>query len=153
MIIKCEACLKKFLVNDKDISSSGRMVQCGFCSNKWFQLPLKKKQPTKHIPKKKELKSKKIESVAKDVKEINPSEIQINNKNEKAKKQLPDIYKHKTGIGFFGNFFIIIIIMIFIIGILETFKNELLIHFPAIEYIFETFENIIIIIKGLFSSY
>ena len=41
MIIKCESCSRKFIVKDKDIPRRGRTVQCGFCSIKWHQMPVK----------------------------------------------------------------------------------------------------------------
>ena len=41
MIIQCKSCSKKFLVRDRDIPEKGRMVQCGYCSQKWFQTPVK----------------------------------------------------------------------------------------------------------------
>ena len=31
---------KKFVVPDNSITASGRMVQCGFCGNKWKQFPV-----------------------------------------------------------------------------------------------------------------
>jgi len=41
MIIQCKNCSRKFLVEDSDISNEGRMVQCGYCSQKWFQTSTK----------------------------------------------------------------------------------------------------------------
>ena len=41
MIIQCESCSRKFLVKDEDIPKEGRMVQCGYCSQKWFQALIK----------------------------------------------------------------------------------------------------------------
>ncbi len=40
MIIQCESCSKKFIVKDSDIPEEGRMVQCGFCSVTWHQMPI-----------------------------------------------------------------------------------------------------------------
>ena len=40
MIIQCESCSKKFSVKDSDIPEEGRMVQCGFCSVTWHQMPV-----------------------------------------------------------------------------------------------------------------
>ena len=40
MIIQCNSCARKFIVKDKDIPRDGRMVQCGFCSVRWHQLPI-----------------------------------------------------------------------------------------------------------------
>ena len=49
MIINCNSCGKKFVVPDQAITSSGRMVQCGSCGNKWKQYPKneEKKPPIK----------------------------------------------------------------------------------------------------------
>ena len=41
MIIQCESCSRKFQVKDDGIPKEGRMVQCGNCSQKWFQVPTK----------------------------------------------------------------------------------------------------------------
>ena len=39
MIIKCTSCSRKFVVKDIDIPDAGRMVQCGYCSVTWHQMP------------------------------------------------------------------------------------------------------------------
>ena len=79
-------------------------------------------------------------------------------------KKLPDIYKPKQGLGFFGYIFLLIIIGFSIVGILKTFENDLLNNFPEIEYIFqlldkqleffsETVKNMIVIVNDLIGSY
>ena len=40
MIIQCENCSKKFVAKDSDIPQEGRMVQCGYCSVTWHQMPV-----------------------------------------------------------------------------------------------------------------
>ena len=40
MIIQCENCSKKFVSKDSDIPNEGRMVQCGYCSVTWHQMPV-----------------------------------------------------------------------------------------------------------------
>ena len=40
MIIQCQSCSRKFVVKDNDIPAKGRMVQCGYCSVTWHQMPL-----------------------------------------------------------------------------------------------------------------
>ena len=40
MIIQCENCSKKFITKDSDIPKEGRMVQCGYCSVTWHQMPV-----------------------------------------------------------------------------------------------------------------
>ena len=102
----------------------------------------------KSSPKKKQKKSK----------EVDPSGG-IN-----AEKKLPDIYKPKQGIGFFGYIFLIIIIGFSLVGILKTFESDLITHFPEIEYFLEILDqqlvylseavkNIITIINDLINSY
>ena len=39
MIIQCEICSRKFTAKDSDIPEGGRMVQCGYCSVTWHQMP------------------------------------------------------------------------------------------------------------------
>ena len=39
MIIQCENCSRKFIAKDSDIPKEGRMVQCGYCSVTWHQMP------------------------------------------------------------------------------------------------------------------
>ena len=39
MIIACKSCSRKFVVKDTDIPNSGRVVQCGYCSVTWHQMP------------------------------------------------------------------------------------------------------------------
>ena len=79
-------------------------------------------------------------------------------------KQLPDVYKPKQGLGFFGYIFLLIIIGFSMVGILKTFENDLLNYFPETEYIYqlldeqleylaESVKNIIVIIQDLINTY
>ncbi len=101
---------------------------------------------------KKIIKKKKLE-------EVDPSSESLNNE-----KKLPDIYKSKEGLGFFGFIFLFIIIGFSIVGILKTFETDLIEYFPEMEYIFEmlneqliyfseTVKNLITIIIDLINSY
>ena len=40
MIIQCESCSRKFVVEDRDVPEEGRTVQCGYCSVTWHQMPV-----------------------------------------------------------------------------------------------------------------
>ena len=40
MIIQCKSCSRRFIVKDKDIPEEGRVVQCGYCSVTWHQMPV-----------------------------------------------------------------------------------------------------------------
>ena len=216
MIIQCESCARKFIVKDKDIPKAGRMVQCGYCSVTWHQMPVSTPtktaekisvdQPVKDITENlsvdkikasdgktyrflgsqwaellpsgktglfakkkigKELdkvtgrkEKKPIQKKQKKIKnELDPSSQNLDNE-----KKLPDIYKPKQGLGFFGYIFLIIIIGFSVIGALKTFENDLLNYFPEIEHIFilldeqliylsESVKNMIVIINDLINSY
>ena len=92
-------------------------------------------------------------------KELDPS-----SENQDSEKQLPDVYKSKRGLGFFGYFFLLIIIGFSFVGALKTFENDLLNTFPKTEYIFEsldkqliflaeTVKNMVVIVKDLTYCY
>ena len=214
MIIQCESCTRKFVVRDADIPKAGRMVQCGYCSATWHQMPTLKVQKTvkqKVIGKPVAVndESPSVDSIkASDGKtykflgsqwaELLPSgktglfarkkisreldrvtgrkEIKVAKKKQKKlgavdpsggvnnEKQLPDIYKPKDGLGFFGYIFLIIIIGFSIVGILKTFENDLINNYPEMEYLYilleeqleflaESVKNTIVIIKDLINSY
>ena len=95
----------------------------------------------------------------KKIEEVDPSSEGLD-----SEKQLPEIYKPKQGLGFFGYIFLTIIIVFSIIGVLKTFENDLIGNFPQAQYIFqllneqleyvsESVENIIIIVNDLINSY
>ena len=215
MIIQCESCSRKFIIKDKDIPEKGRMVQCGYCSVTWHQMPVqapittdKKTKIIKTLGETEESPS--IDSIKasdgktykflgsqwaelmpsgktglfarrkisqeldeitgrkerkitkkrkKKIEEVNPSSESLD-----TEKQLPEIYKEKQGLGFFGYIFLIIIIGFSVVGILRTFENDLLNTFPEMEYIYELLDNqleflaesvknIIVIINDLLDSY
>ena len=92
-------------------------------------------------------------------KEVDPSSESLSNE-----KNLPELYKQKKGLGFFGYIFLIIIIAFSFVGILKTFENDLLLNFPETQYIFElldeqlvffseTVKNMFVIINDLLNSY
>jgi len=208
MIIQCGSCSKKFSVPDNNIPKKGRVVQCGFCSISWHQMPpllkaesikesinenlsvdsikasdgkiykflgtqwaqvlpsgktglFAKKKISKELDKltgRKEVK-KISKKKTRKVKELDPSSEVIN-----TSQQLPEIYKPKEGLGFFGYIFLIIIIAFSLVGFFKTFENDLLNMFPESEYIFtmlntqleylaETVKNMIVILKDLANSY
>ena len=104
-------------------------------------------------------KSKITKKRKKKLEEVDPSSESLDET-----KQLPDVYKPKQGLGFFGYIFLLIIIGFSVVGILKTFENDLLSTFPEMEYIFkllneqleflaESVKNVIVIINDLIDSY
>ena len=208
MIIQCQSCSRKFIVKDSDIPDKGRVVQCGYCSVTWHQMPstskikiLEKSSESDDSPSIDSIKAsdgktyrflgnqwaqllpsgktglfarkkisieldeitgrkeKKVVKKKKKIQEVNPSSESIIDE-----KRLPDIYKPKDGMGFFGYIFLIIIVGFSFIGILKTFENDLINYFPEVEYIFETIneqlnflaesvKNMIVLIGDLINDY
>ena len=215
MIIQCKSCSKKFIVRDKDIPNEGRMVQCGYCSVTWHQMPIVKKakilkktvitkstQELDEGPSVDSIKAsdgktyrflgtqwaellpsgktglfarkkisqeldeitgrterKIVKKRRKKIEEVDPS-----SGNFEDNKKLPEIYKPKQGLGFFGYIFLLIIIGFSLVGLLKTFEDDLIDYYPETELIFELLDeqlvyvsesvkNMIVIIKDLISSY
>ena len=95
----------------------------------------------------------------KKLEEVDPSSESLDNE-----KQLPDNYKPKQGLGFFGYIFLIIIMGFSAVGVLTTFEDDLLNSFPETAYIYELLDeqleflaesvkNIIVIINDLIDTY
>ena len=95
----------------------------------------------------------------KKLEEVDPSSGSFD-----SEKRLPDVYKPRQGLGFFGYVFLLVIIVFSVVGVLRTFEDNLLYYFPEAEYIFEflteqmtyvseTVKNMIVIINDLINSY
>ena len=104
-------------------------------------------------------KSKITKKRKKKLEEVDPSSESLDET-----KQLPDVYKPKQRLGFFGYIFLLIIVGFSFVGILKTFEDDLLNYFPETEYVFrlldeqlkflaESAKNIIVIINDLIDSY
>jgi len=78
--------------------------------------------------------------------------IQISNQSANRYQE-----KQNNGMGIFAFLIVLVISVAAIILLLDTFKHQLVPFFPKLDnylvYIFETFNNIYIIIKDLFNNY
>ena len=146
MIIECQNCNKKFDLEDKLIPLKGRLVQCGFCHSQWHQLPNNTTSS---------LEEKVIDKVdiSKDEVKEQPTKKK---KKIKSKDRDKQDFKNKN-IGFFSYIFIFLISIIALFLIAETFEYQINNIFPNFEnyiiYVYETLNNILILIKDLFKSY
>ena len=138
-----------------------------FLGSQWAQLLpsgktglFAKKKIGKELDK---LTGRKVESTTEKKKKAK-KELDPYSESSDSVKKLPDIYKPKEGIGFFGIVFLLIIIGFSVVGVLKTFENDLVNYFPEAEYIFEfldqqliyvseTVKNMIVIINDLIDSY
>ena len=210
MIVKCNNCLKKFVVKDSDIPSGGRTVQCGNCSRRWLQMPIHSEVTTDNLDVEKSpseisssvtsdnldldrdsgqnlsenefmasdgknykflgsqwaemLPSGKFGRLAKKKisKELNKltSRKQVKkNKTIQESNQSVNQYQEKqnNGMGIFSFLIVLVISVAAIILLLDTFRHQLISFFPNLDiyliYVFETLNNIYIIIKDLFNNY
>ena len=151
---------------DEMIASDGKSYK--FLGSQWAELLpsgktglFAKKKIGKELDK---ITGRKVEKISEKktkqtIKELNPSLQTINNK-----EKLTDNYRQKDGIGFFGYFFLLIIVGFSLVGILKTFESDLILHFPEVEYVYEmlnqqliyvseTVKNMITILKDLIESY
>ena len=141
MQIKCPNCNKSFNVNDSMIPSKGRLLQCGSCSNKWFF-------------KKKEIKA---FSPEKPINTLSDKKLSENNNLEKEINTIIEnrstlIDKEKK-INYINLFFVIIISLISLVILLDTFKSQISNFFPGINMIldnlYETIKDITLFFKDL----
>ena len=149
MIINCQSCNKNFEINDQLIPVNGRLVQCGFCNSKWHQLPQVETTKVEPIDKKKELDK---------PKKLIKKRIDIQKEEKKLTISRSAKTKIKTKkIGFLSLILIILISTVATFLVIETFKIQIISSWPQadvyINHVYETLENIFILIKDLFKSY
>ena len=149
MIITCPCGEKKFEIDQKLIPSKGRILQCGSCDHQWF---FKIDDPEKKIVNEEILTSEKVEKEDMDStndeninskKEISSENININNIKQKPKRNY----------NFLNLLLVVIIAIIALILILDTFKNNLKSVFPNINFflnnLYQSIEDIKLFIFDL----
>ena len=153
MIIQCKNCNKRFEVPDSAIPNEGRKVQCGNCGTKWMQVPIEIEKKDDPVKKKQEEKK----DIVMEKKEIDPSSSLVVKKVKKTKKQVKVKESNNSNLGFFGYIIVLLILITTLVGVLETFKESISYYWPSINdqlgFIYESLNNIIIIIKELFNKY
>lgn len=164
MILECKSCQKKFLVPDNAIPSSGRLVQCSSCGNKWTQYPEKKIiQPKKIDLQPKKISDKQIINTKKNkvivkkkkiTKKTGPSiysreylekkhGIKIGDGQQNKTKQEKNVSIKSSYFGFYSYLFLTLIGISFLLGILNLTEDIIIFYFPFLEiYIEYLFENI-----------
>ncbi len=153
MQISCPKCKKKFEVNDDLIPVEGRDVQCGSCDNIWFFTKIFTTK-TKETVFKKEIPKFKKTHVKIQTKSINEKPVINDNyvKNNKVKPKEESNFK-KNNINYFKTLIVIIISIIALIILLDTFKNQISIFYPNIklilENLYESFRDINLFLKDL----
>ena len=166
MIINCNSCDKKFVIPDQAITSSGRMVQCGSCGNKWKQypkieekiLPLKKSKSIPKISATKTPKPKKKKTKRKREIDLYSPEYLAKKHgiNLDAKVDKP-ITQNKASFGFYSSLIIFIVFLIAFSRSIYFFQDFIIQKLPFtkyyLEYFFESIRNLFEIWKNLILSY
>ena len=168
MILTCNSCGKKFVVPDNAITSSGRVVQCGSCGNKWRQFPIgdvKKNTPIpipktikKTIQKPKKIKKNKVKS--REVSLYSPEYLAkkhgIKISNIKPQQKISQ-KKETVSFGFYNSLILFIVLTVSISRLLFFSQDFIINKIPASEfylnYFFESIRNIFEIWKDLVSNY
>ena len=176
MILTCNSCGKKFVVPDTAITSSGRMVQCGSCGNKWKQFPTNEINKKQSISRSQKIVSK-PETIQQKIKKSNKTkkssikkirEISLYSPEYLAKKHGIKISDTKTqkisnksknsevSFGFYNSLILFIFLAISLPRILYFSQEFVINYFPISEYylnyFFESIRNIFEIWKNLISG-
>ncbi len=136
MIISCEKCNKKFEMEDNLIPETGRLLQCGSCSYQWHYIPTNKITLVNEIDS-----TKSSINIKKSVKKIDKKKI---NADKNILESSESILENKKGVGFFSYLLVIIISLVALIVISDTFKPYLLTIVPNLDfYLSSLYESLI----------
>ena len=167
MLVNCNSCQKKFEVPDSAVTESGRLLQCGSCGNKWTQYPTKMK-PAENVKKVAPTNiEKKLTNLNKPAAPLKKKKRKVNLYSEEylRKKHGLEIngnsndrkIKNKIYFGFYGYLVTISVFVITLVAILNLTKEIIIMNYPFTEnyinYLFEVFDFIKIIISNLTSLY
>ena len=145
MIVSCEKCNKKFELEDNLIPKTGRLLQCGSCSFQWHYIPTNKITLVNEIDS-----TKSSKNIKKSVKKIDKKKINVDkNILESSESTL----ENKKGVGFFSYFLVIIISLVALLVIVDTFKPYLLTIIPDLDFylssLYESLTDIYLFFKDL----
>ena len=141
MEIQCPKCNRSFKIDKSLIPENGRLLQCGACSHKWFFKKIIHETKTVNINEENILKKPEI------TKKIQNPKINIDDEGYN-KTQIKDDTRKKNvnKINYIKFFFVIIISIVALILILDTFKDILIKIFPNIKILlnnlYETLKDI-----------
>ena len=145
MIISCEKCNKKFELEDNLIPETGRLLQCGSCSYQWHYIPTNKITLVNEIDL-----TQSSKNIKKSVKKIDKKKI---NADKNILESDESILENKKGVGFFSYLLVIIISLVALLVIGDTFKPYLLNIVPNLDFylssLYESLTDIYLFFKDL----
>jgi predicted Zn finger-like uncharacterized protein len=150
MLVSCNSCQKKFIVPDKAITVSGRLVQCGSCGVKWTQYPVKNTEAKKSKLNKNENSIKKTR-VKKNL--YTPEYLQkkhgliINKSPREPRKDKQNEKKSNNNFGFYGYLIIFFVFLTTVYGLIYLSKEMIVLKYPSAEMYINYLYEVINIIK------
>tara|TARA_B100001121_G_scaffold308341_1_gene332122 strand:+ start:2628 stop:3098 length:471 start_codon:yes stop_codon:yes gene_type:complete len=154
MIITCENCAKTFNIQDKLIPDEGRLLQCGSCNHKWFfkidKLNITPEKQENNITSKKTNNKNLQESSIIETNDINPkTDDETKEETIVKKKNIKSNKKSK----YLKNLTVVIISIIALIILADTFKYQLNNYIPGINSLlnnlYETLKDIFLFFNDL----
>ena len=150
MIVACEKCSKKFSIHDDLIPEEGRLLQCGNCNHKWFYKLSVSNEKKKIIEK--IIETSLPEEEKEEIKEIKRKEIKEIKRKEKKENNKPKINTKKNS-NLFKKLIVIIISIIALIILVDTFKFQIEKYIPGVNLVlnnlYETLKDLFLFAKDL----
>ena len=131
MLISCNSCNSKYLINSADLKPEGKMVECAKCGNQWFQDITTKPEN--------------INNLSRDNQKIDSKSNSLPTPN------LPSTYVQKEQFSILNSILVILFIIILIFGFwfVQNFKVNTLVLIKF--YMHEFYFNLKLIIFDIVS--
>ena len=148
MIISCDQCNKKFVIDSNLIPKDGRLLECGSCNHKWFYKQDIEDKTEEIIiePQLKNIEEENIDPIQTNISQINELDTSY------VKKEIIENKKIKK-ISILNIIVVFIISFVALIILIETFKDPISIFIPNIKFIlnnlYEIIRDIILFFKDL----
>ena len=153
MIVSCEKCNKKFELADNLIPSTGRLLQCGSCSYQWHYIPESKIELVNEVKDNVKTTDQVKKTLQKPIKKKIEKRKTIANQNiHQSYSEESETRKRK--IGFFSFLLVMIISLVSLVILLDTFKLQLSSIIPNIDFylvsLYDTLKDIFLFFTDLF---
>ena len=152
MIVSCEKCNKKFELADNLVPSTGRLLQCGSCSHQWHYIPESKIELINEVKDNVKTSNQVKKTLQKPIKKKIEKRKNIANQNiHQSYSEESETRKRK--IGFFSFLLVMIISLVSIVILLDTFKLQLSSIIPNIDFylvsLYDTLKDIFLFFTDL----
>ena len=149
MIIECPNCNKKFEIDQNLIPNNGRLLQCGSCSHKWFfELKINKENFDEETKSTIEETKSTINELPVDTETIiQEAEATLKKNVDKEIPKKINKKKVKNNVNYLNVLLVIILSTTAFILVVDTFKEQLSLIFPDINFLLNNLYQSIVDIK------